>query len=100
MQNILAIFVGIFTFLAALALKKFIKWKKHEKLKEVQHRKNRIRNVGNMLVSFAASIFMYYVMCRLAGIHCKLCCAYKAWAIALALYAVYKQFFLIEYQPV
>lgn len=102
MQNILAIFVGILIFFGTLVWKRMGLEKKQIFLAKTdcsiqgKYKKNRFRIIGGMIVSFTISVFMYDVMCRMVGIHFKLCCAYKAWAIALVIYAIYKQFFLNE----
>lgn len=92
MQNVIAIFVGIILFLVVIAIQKFAK----ADILDRRHKKNRLLNIGWILTSFLVSVFLYYAMCRLAGIHCKLCCTYKAWMIMLALFAVYRQLFCLE----
>lgn len=94
MQNILAIFVGIVIFLLELGLKYLMQIRRQRELKT--YKKKRLQKIGSMFVSFLASIYIYYLMSQAAGLHYKLCCAYKSWVIALVLYAVYKQFFLTE----
>ena len=83
MQNVLAVFVGILTFLVMLVIRRRIKIKK----------KNRFFDIAGMVASLAMSIYVYYLMSGAAGLHYKLCCAYKSWVIALSLLAVYRQFF-------
>lgn len=95
MQNILAIFVGVLLFLVMVVIRSLIKL---DEMGERPIKKNRFYNIIGVLVSLLVSALIYYMMCRMVRIHCKLCCINKAWVISLTLYAVYKQFFGIGRQ--
>lgn len=96
MHNVIAVFVGLLLFFMMIAIKKLVKV---DALSDGQYKKNRLRNIGCLLALALASVCLYYIMCRLAGIHLKLCCIYKSGMITLALYSVYRQFFGLIGQP-
>lgn len=105
MENVLAAVTGLATFLVMFLCKIPIK-KFSRRRSGMGNRTGRERyaayrrwNLGIIAAVFLISAAAYYAACRLGGIHHKLCCSFKAGVIALALYAVYDQFFGRESFP-
>ena len=100
MANILAVLVALFVFFLMFLLKIPMKrwsWR----IAEDRHRGNEGRayalyrrlNVSVIIMTVLLSVLIYYLICLWGGLHHKLCCSFKAGVLALALYALYDQWF-------
>lgn len=100
MNNAITFFVGCFTLVSMMFIKIPIKKITARLAARMQHdveNRHSLYKRLNTVIQFVVIIFSlicYYFVLKLLGeTHFKLCCCMKAGAIAIALYAVFEQWF-------
>lgn len=100
MANILAVLVALFVFFLMFLLKAPMKrWSR--RIAEGRYGEDgdkaytlyRRLNVSIIIMTALLAVLIYYLICLWGGLHHKLCCSFKAGVMALALYALYDQWF-------
>uniref|UniRef100_UPI00405721D8 hypothetical protein n=1 Tax=Acetatifactor sp. TaxID=1872090 RepID=UPI00405721D8 len=105
MNMAIAFFVGCLTLVLMMFIKIPLK-KLTAKLAETLHEDKEDRellykrlNVLIMVVAVLVSLICYYIVLQILGeTHFKMCCCLKAGAIAIALYAIFEQWFGDEFK--
>lgn len=100
MNAAIAFFVGCLTFVLMMGIKIPIKKKILLRIEQTAFEEERKyviykrRNTILLFVAMLVAVLCYYCVMRMMGIeHYKWCGALKAGAIAIAIYAVYEQWF-------
>ncbi len=98
MNNAIAFFVGTITFVAMMIIKipikRFILWLAGPE--DYDGRDVLIKRCNSVLfvVTMVVAVFIYWGIVQIIDVHhFKLCCSLNAGAIAIAIYAVYEQWF-------
>lgn len=98
MNNAIAFFVGCVTFvsmmLIKIPIKHFIVWLVKDAVSDDSRLLIKRCNSILFIVTMVVAVFLYWGIFKILNIdHFKLCCSLNAGAIAIALYAVYEQWF-------
>ena len=100
MNNVIAFFVGSITFALVMILKfpikRFIKLEMDKTNLDYEKKRlyrKRLNTIIFFLVFFIAVVTYYFVLQWLHDDHFKWCCSLKAGTIAIAIYALFEQWF-------